>query len=87
MAKGIDFPQANLRLGPPPGMTEEQVYTLPTYRCPQAQHMISCWQLSPEELAEVQRIGKVWLIIWTGSTHPPVCVAGIDPFSEREAVS
>jgi hypothetical protein len=41
--------------------------------------MISCWQLTPEELAEVQRAGRVWLLVFD-EDHPVVHVAGESPF-------
>ena len=33
----------------------------------------TCWELSPEDLAEVNRTGKVYLRIF-GTEHPPVYV-------------
>lgn len=37
--------------------------------------VISCWQLSPEELKEIIETGVVYLKSW-GITHPPICVIG-----------
>lgn len=41
--------------------------------------LISCWQLSPEEMAEVARTGRIYLHIW-GGQQPPVYVNGHRPF-------
>lgn len=35
---------------------------------------VSCWQLSPEEIAEVARTGRVFLSVFSGRTQPPVFV-------------
>lgn len=34
----------------------------------------SCWELSPEELEEVKRTGKIYFIC-IGATHPPICLS------------
>ena len=33
--------------------------------------IISCWQLTPAELAQIQQTGKVYLAV-LGGVHPPV---------------
>lgn len=35
--------------------------------------VISCWELSPEEIEHVQKTGKVWLSIWTFNRGYPPC--------------
>ncbi|MBT9370311.1 hypothetical protein [Rhizobium sp. CSW-27] len=35
---------------------------------------VSCWQLSPEELAEVNRTGRVYLSVLMSGEQPPVFV-------------
>ena len=35
--------------------------------------VVSCWKVTPEELAEIQRTGRVWLAIW-GESMPPAWV-------------
>lgn len=87
MATGIAFPESNLTLGAP---TPEDaaagtVYGLPVlrYRDLDGQtHCLSKWQLSADELAEVQRTGVVWFDCW-GPTHPPIWISGTDPFDKR----
>lgn len=39
-----------------------------------AQAIETCWELSPEDLAEVNRTGKVYLRV-IGAGQPPVCLA------------
>lgn len=38
------------------------------------QEFETCWQLDPEDLATVQRTGRVYLIV-AGREHPPVALA------------
>lgn len=38
------------------------------------QEFETCWQLDPDELATVQRTGRVYLIV-AGREHPPVALA------------
>jgi hypothetical protein len=40
---------------------------------------ISCWRPSELELAEIQRTGRVWLLVFDGE-HPVMHVAGESPF-------
>lgn len=76
MGAPVQFPGANFILGPPPGC-EELVVPLPIRRDDDGVRLISCWDLSPEEKAEIARTGKVWLSVWGRHTHPPVLVSGI----------
>jgi hypothetical protein len=71
MAEGVHFHGANMRLGPPRGA--ENVEPLHTYT--NGTCSVSCWQLSEEELAEINRTGCVYVSILSGRTQPPVFVA------------
>lgn len=73
--------------------TEEWVRDLPIYRQGLSftadgqrldQCVVSCWQLSPEELAEIARTGVVYFQCF-GTTHPPVSLWGTSPFAQPEA--
>jgi hypothetical protein len=88
MAAGIPFAEANTILRAP---TEEDaaagtVYDLHVHRyrdLDNQPNVISKWQLTPEELAEVVASGGiVWFHSW-GETHPPVCLMGHSPFEAR----
>lgn len=82
MAEPIKFQQANDVLLPPENMTEEQCATLPIFRGKTSDMIsdcvVSCWQLSDEELEEVKRTGKVFVGA-LGKTHPPIFIMGKFP--------
>lgn len=80
--KGTDFPEKNINLGPPKGMTEEECYTLPAYYSKEHGAYVSCWVPSAEEIQEIQRTGKVWLWVF-GQGHPPVTIEAFSPFEQR----
>lgn len=91
MATFTEFPEANDVLKAAPG-TEAYVRDLPIYRqpmpgqpVPAGQHpcVVCCYQFSPEELAEINRTGVIYLM-HLGYTHPPVGVHGISPFQQPE---
>lgn len=87
MAVGVEFPEANLVLAAP---TPEDAAAgtvhdlhVHSYRDLDGNpHVISKWQLTPEELEEVKRTGVVWFGCW-GQTHPPMWISGSYPFVER----
>lgn len=86
MAEACGFDEANTSLGPPAGMTEDQVQTLRVLRAVHADGqpvVISCFKLTAEELAEVNRTGRVWLGV-LGTSMPPVWVLGTKPFETKE---
>lgn len=80
--KGVKFEQANFDWGAPKGM-ENECSTLPAWRGREAVTnypvSVSCWELSKEELEEVQRTGKIWLRVY-GEGHPPVSLGTEDPW-------
>jgi hypothetical protein len=89
MATGVPFADANLVLTAP---TPEDaaagtVYDLHVHRYRDLDgnpNVISKWQLSPEELAEVvANGGALWFGSW-GETHPPIWISGTDPFIRSE---
>lgn len=88
MAAPIAFPEANAVLvGSPEDKAAGTVLDLHIHRyrdLDQAPHVISKWELTEAERAEVGRTGHVWLHSW-GITHPPVSVGGNDPFIREPA--
>ena len=86
MATPVEFSEQNDVLGPKPG-TESWVAPLPIYRqglsfdngVRHDQLVVSCWEPTPEELAEIARTGRIWLIAHC-PTHPPISVCGTNPF-------
>lgn len=73
----VDFPEANRTFTKPAGMTDEECQPLRVHDTGEA--LVSCWRLSAEELAEVQRTGLVWLWVH-GRGHPPASVEAESPF-------
>ncbi len=41
--------------------------------------MVSCWKLTAEEMAEIVKTGRVWLVV-IGKRMPPVILSGTKPF-------
>jgi hypothetical protein len=66
----IDFLYSNLELVAPKGM-ETEVVPIKAYRGPT--HVAGCYQFSPEELAEINKTGVLWLS-FMGQGWPPICV-------------
>lgn len=80
------FDEENQVLGPPKGMTEEDCYSLSVYRGIDGAGrpiVVSCWKPTKEELEEIARTGRVWLLLW-GQTMQPASVTGFSPFSSSE---
>lgn len=77
------FPESNVALDPPPGMSLDDCEALSVLRTQTAQGhpvVISCWKLTREELDEVGRTGRVWLLVY-GQTMPPCALDGHQPFT------
>lgn len=75
------FDEANVILGPPEGLTEDDVYSLNVNRTEFADgsHAVtSLWKLTQDELEEFQRTGRIWLVC-LGGTMPPVIVTARKP--------
>jgi hypothetical protein len=74
MAEAIDFPGSNKVFAAPPG--REDVSDLHTFVNGKA--IVSAWKLSPEELADIQRTGTVFISLLSGMTLFPVYVGSED---------
>lgn len=76
------FEESDAFLGPPPGVSDEDCESLSIKRAVTEQGqpvVISCWKMTREELEEINRTGRVWLLVW-GHTMPPAALAGMKPF-------
>ena len=81
----VSFPQKNFEFTKPEGMTDEQCMSLPVCVCElkiddsgsKAMHVISCWQLSKEDLDEINRTGRIYLGVM--GMQPPVFLAAENP--------
>lgn len=79
------FDEENGVLNPPPGMSPDECEALSVWRGPQENGtpvVISCWKPTAEELAEINRTGRVWLLV-LGLTMPPIQPTGHYPFLEE----
>jgi hypothetical protein len=79
-----NFPESNTVLDKPSDMTHDQCESACVCRTQQEDGtpvVISCWKVTEEELAEIQRTGRVWLMI-VGHTMPPAAVMGTSPFGK-----
>jgi hypothetical protein len=77
------FPESNLVLAKPPGMTHEECEALSVFQGQSADGtpvVISCWKLTREEVDDLQRTGRVWLWI-IGNTMPPAVLDIRSPFN------
>ena len=79
------FHESNGYLGKPPDMTHDECDALSVWRGDvtvdgggAVPAVVSCWKLTPDELEEVNRTGRVWLYV-VGRTMPPVMMAGNKP--------
>ncbi len=80
------FDESNLALGKPDDMTHDECEALSVWRglSESGQPLvISCWKTTREELAEIARTGRVWLVVY-GNTMPPVALCGSSPFPKSE---
>jgi hypothetical protein len=71
-----DFPQANARFGPPPGLAESQVRTVPAHLAQVvsgsvdgARQIITAWKPTAEELQKLQNGALIYLS----------CLGGLPP--------
>lgn len=86
----IDFIEKNFVYTKPEGWTDEQCSDLPVWRGNvaideagnTAPAIISCWQLSKEDLEEIQKTGRIWLSV-TANVQPPVSIFTENPFIQQ----
>ena len=79
MATPVQFPEANCNFVG----QEEEVLDLPAWRGFEGHNpvIISCWELSEEELQEIQKNKQVFLTVF-GLQTPPIAV-GVNPFEVK----
>lgn len=75
MADAVDFPGSNRHYAPPEGQEDScgWLHTFNNGAC-----TVSCWQLRPEELAEVVRTGRIYLSTHAGDILFPVFVGSAE---------
>lgn len=80
------FDEENTVLDTPEGINPDTVAPLSVYRGPNPDGLLmvtSCWKFTTEELVEMQRTGRVWLMV-LGDTMAPVHLTGFSPFMSQE---
>lgn len=80
----INFPEANFTFTKPEGWTDEQCSELKVCKTTDGNQMpviISKWQLSAEDLKEINKTQSVYLMV-VGSTQPPVSLHALSPFEK-----
>lgn len=81
MAVPASFAESNAILDKPDDMTYDECEAISCLRgLTESGYpvVISAWKLSREELAEINRTGRLWLIVM-GLTQPPMIVSGNKP--------
>lgn len=70
MGAPVQFEGANMLLRAPEGAENvSNMHTFTNGMC-----SVSCWELSADELAEINRTGRIYLSVFSGRTQPPVFV-------------
>lgn len=72
MGNGIKFDGSNASYAPPEGVSEDQCKTLHVFK--NGACIVSCWELSADELAEINRSKRVFLSVWSGQKLFPVFI-------------
>ncbi len=89
--KFIDFPEANFTFTKPENMTDDECGSLRVWRGetePNEQgnsfpNIISCWELSDDDVANILRDRKIYLRI-VSNGMPPVSIQTETPFIQKE---
>lgn len=68
-----EFPECNTQFGPPPGLDEQQVRTIPAYKaqvkggtCDGATQVVVCYHLTPEEREVIASTGTLFITMLGG---------------------
>jgi hypothetical protein len=80
------FDEENGVLDGPPGTSFEEVAPLSVWRGPLADGtpvVVSCWRPDAEELAEINRTRRIWVLVM-GDTMLPVLPLGTSPWSSSD---
>lgn len=68
MAHGIPFKGANIFFGPPPGK-EDAINGIAAFT--NGVCVVSCWELTDEEIAEIVKTKQIWCSVMSGQTMYP----------------
>lgn len=81
--KPIKFKEQNHCIQKPESMTDEQCNSLPCHIDYKNHQVISCWELTKEELEFINKTGKIYLSVMD-IPPPPVALCVTPPFREIE---
>lgn len=76
------FDEENCVLDKPKELSSDECAALSVWRGISTKGIpvvISCWKMTKEELEEISKTGRVWLMV-CGPTMPPCAVEGLKPF-------
>lgn len=80
----VEFEQCNFTFTKPASMTDEECLPLRVFKGNDTLGtpvIISCWQLSKEDLEEIAKTGRIFLTI-CGNGMPPVSLQTESPFEQ-----
>ena len=72
MGHPVDWHGANRTLGPPSNKDETSISSMRVFTNGIA--CVSCWALSPSDLEEINRTGKIFVSSFSGHTQSPIFV-------------
>jgi len=78
----LEFEQQSIILTKPNNMTDEECGPLPIYS--DGRICVSLWQMSWRERVSSLFFGRVWLLIYSGQTQPPVVLQVTRELFEKE---
>jgi len=75
-----DFEGSNAVFGPPPGQTEEEVYSLCAAKINWggAPSVLTCWKPTHHHLKSIKKTGRIWLAQMADRPNP-VCLSAKNP--------
>jgi len=81
--RAVEFDEQNFILSKPKSMSDEDCAPLPIFR--DGKTVVSCWELSYEDMQEIKKTGRIYLGVLSGSTQPPVWLSVENPFLDQES--
>lgn len=77
--KPVEFSEQNKVYTKPEGWTDEECEPLPVFQG--EGQIISCWELSDEDIEKLKTTKRIWLHVWS-INQPPVLVSPDYPFQK-----
>ena len=87
--ESANFDQSNIILGPPDGLTEDDVKTIHAFKGVRnlgdhksTVHVV-CYKPSREDMVRMERTGRLWVQV-LGDNYPPISMSSMNPFEEPD---